>query len=188
MSKLDTALHFAIDAHAGMIRKGNKAPYILHPLEVVTIAATMTNDEDILCAAILHDVVEDTPHTLDELRELFGVRVADLVASETEDKLRGRPASETWLERKRGHLEQLRGASDSGVKILWIADKLANMRSFAQLYKTEGDAMWQHFHQHDPALHAWYHRSIADATEDLAHTDAWKEYTHLIEIVFKGVE
>lgn len=188
MSKLDTAMHFAIDAHAGMYRKADHLPYILHPMEVATIAATITNDEDVICAAVLHDVVEDTPHTLDEIRELFGIRVAELVASETEDKLSHLPASDTWLTRKREHLYRLNSTKDIGVHIVWIADKLANMRSFARLHKLEGERMWQHFHQHDPALHAWYYRAIAKATVDLADTDAWQRYTQLVETVFEGVE
>ncbi len=188
MSKLDTALHFAIDAHAGMTRKGDGTPYILHPLEVASIASTITTDEDVLCAAVLHDVVEDTPHTLDEIREQFGDRVAELVDSETEVKDPNLPASETWLARKTSHLERLRNANDRGVHILWISDKLANMRSFARLFMAEGNNMWRHFNQSDPALHAWYYRAISQATNDLADTDAWQGYTRLVEFVFKGVE
>lgn len=188
MSKLDEAIQFAVNAHAGMTRKGDRLPYILHPMEVATIVATITNDEDVLCAAMLHDVVEDTPHTIDELREKFGDRVADLVASETEDKLSHLPAEFTWLERKTNHLERLRAAEDTGVHILWIADKLANMRSFARMHKVEGNAMWHHFHQHDPARHAWYYRSIAEITHGLNQTEAWQEYTKLVKIVFEGVE
>lgn len=188
MSRLDDALAFAIEAHAGMVRKGDRLPYILHPLEVATIAATCTDEEDVVIAAALHDVVEDTPHTLDEIRDRFGDRVAELVASETEDKRSSLPASSTWLERKLASLEELRANDDRGIHALWLSDKLANMRSFSRLHEREGDAMWEHFNQKDPAMQAWYHHEVAEATRDLAETPAWKEFKRLSDMVFEGVE
>ena len=187
MSKIDDALRFAIDAHAGMTRKGDGSPYILHPLEAATIAASMTHDEDVICAAVLHDVVEDTPTTLDDLREAFGDRVAQLVASETEDKRNGASPSESWLERKQESLERLRATEDTDIHIIWLADKLSNMRSFARIHSRKGNAMWERFNQKDPALHAWYYRQVADVTEDLSAHLAWQEYARLTESVFEDV-
>ena len=89
MSLFDDAARFAVEAHADMTRKGGGLPYILHPFEVATIAASMTSDEEVLAAALLHDVVEDAGVDFNELRERFGNRVADLVASETENKYPG---------------------------------------------------------------------------------------------------
>lgn len=184
MSKLDDALRFAIEAHAGMRRKGDDVPYILHPLEVVTIAASLTSDEDVLCAAALHDVVEDTPHTTEELREAFGPRVAELVAAETEDKRHGRSAEQTWLTRKRESIAELRATDDCGVRVIWLADKLSNMRSFIRLRRARGAAMWDRFHQQDPAMQAWYYRQVAAATRELSDQPAWQEYVRLAREVF----
>lgn len=75
---LDKALIFAINAHSGMTRKGTDLPYIIHPMEAVTIVASITDDREIIAAAALHDVVEDTEHSLDEIREEFGDRIAEL--------------------------------------------------------------------------------------------------------------
>ena len=86
MDKLTLAIEFAAKAHDGMVRKKDKTPYILHPLEAATIVGTMTSDQDIISAAVLHDVVEDTEITIDEIEDLFGNRVRKLVESETEDK------------------------------------------------------------------------------------------------------
>ena len=64
MDKVTKAIEFATKAHDGMIRKKDKTPYILHPLEAAVIVATMTEDRDVISAAVLHDVVEDTPITI----------------------------------------------------------------------------------------------------------------------------
>jgi len=184
---VEQAALFAIKAHAGMTRK-NGRPYILHPMEVAAIVGSVTEDCEVIAAGLLHDVVEDTPHTSEEIRELFGDRVATLVASETEDKRADLPPEETWKIRKEESLKVLAEASDSGVKVLWLGDKLSNMRSFSLLKQTKGDHMWDAFHVKDPALQAWYYRSIAKLLSDLSDTDAWKEYNRLTEQVFEGVE
>ena len=91
MTKIRKAIEFAMDAHADATRKGKSRPYILHPLEAMNIAASLTEDEEVLAAAVLHDVVEDTDVKEAEIREVFGDRVADLVMAESEDKMRHLP-------------------------------------------------------------------------------------------------
>ena len=188
MSKLDDALRFAIKAHEGMKRKADQSAYVFHPLEAASIAATMTTDEDVLCAVALHDVVEDTKYSDDVIREQFGDRVADLVASESEDKRHDLPPEDTWLIRKQESLNDLARAKDPGVAIVWLADKLSNMRSFSRLFEAEGANMWRHFHQSDPAMHEWYYRQVAELTRTLEHHVAWKEYVWLVDHVFGGDE
>lgn len=185
---LDRAICMAVRAHAGMQRKKDGGPYILHPMEAAVIAGTLTHDPEVLAAAVLHDTVEDAGVTLEEICAACGERVAQLVASETEEKYRNLPGRETWKRRKEESLQILREATDPGTQIIWLADKLANMRSFYRLWKREGTAMWTGFKQSDPAEQAWYFRSVASITADLKDTDAWQEYTHLIDIIFGGTE
>ena len=78
-SILDKAIHFAIDAHANTERRGKGFPYSVHLMEAVEIAATITSDQEILAAAALHDTVEDTDVTVEQLRKEFGDRIAELV-------------------------------------------------------------------------------------------------------------
>lgn len=185
MATLEDAIRFAVDAHEGMMRKSAGLPYILHPMEAAVIVATITNDLDVLCAAVLHDVVEDTDVTIEQVEEHFGPRVAALVASETEDKRPGIPSHESWLMRKEESLVELRACHDRDVHILWLADKLSNMRSFARMYAQRGSAMWEQFHQRDPQLQAWYYREVAEALSDLSDTQAWQEYDALRKTVFE---
>ena len=185
---LDRAIVFATKAHSGTLRKKDGIPYILHPMEVASIAGGITTDVEVLKAALLHDTVEDTNVTLDTIKSQFGDRVAALVASETEDKRRDRSPAETWMQRKVESLAALRNAVDPGVRVLWLSDKLANMRSFARQYEKEGDRMWKDYNQTDPAQQAWYYRTIEALTSDLKDTNAWKELRALNARVFGGVK
>lgn len=187
-SVFERALLFCAEAHRGAKRKLGSTPYILHPMEVATIAATLTSDEEILAAALLHDVIEDTRFTEEDVRSHFGNRIADLVLSETEDKMRDRPANETWRIRKEKSLSVLTRSSDPGVKIIWLSDKLSNIRSFYRNYLTLGSAMWERFNQRDPAQHAWYYRTIRQLTQELSDTPAWQEFTEKVNFIFKDIK
>ena len=110
MDLFDRAIEFAVKAHSGAVRKGTETPYIVHPMEVAAIVATMTNDASVLAGAVLHDVVEDTEYTIDDIRREFGDKVAALVASESENKREDLPSSETWKIRKQETLDHLEHA------------------------------------------------------------------------------
>lgn len=185
MSKLDQAIKFAIEAHRGQMRKLARTPYILHPLEAAAIAASITEDEEVLCAVVLHDVVEDSFVTIDEVKSLFGERVATLVLSETENKRRNVPPERTWKQRKLESLAYLAHSEDLGVKIMWLSDKLSNMRSLYNMYNRCGNAVFERFHQKDKSEQGWYYRSIAEAVEsDLGYTEAYKEYIRMLDAIF----
>lgn len=184
MELVSKAIEIAVKAHDGMRRKKSKTPYILHPLEAAVIVSTMTSDQNVIAAAILHDVVEDTNVTIEEIEETFGKRVKDLVESETEDKMPHIPASESWRIRKEESLALLEKTEDIDILILWMGDKLSNMRSIYRDWKIEGDAMWQNFNQKNVDEQAWYYKTIVKLTERLSHTSAWLEYKTLTELVF----
>lgn len=183
LSVFDRAIIFAVNAHCGMVRKLAESPYITHPIEVAAIASTMTTDESVLAAAVLHDVVEDTDVTLDGIRDEFGERVAFLVAGDTEDKLLDRPASETWKERK---MQTIRHLSDCTreEKIIVLSDKLSNIRSLYREWNIRGDAIWSSFNQKDPDLQYWYYITIAEALSELSEFEAYKEYRKVITLLF----
>ena len=82
----DKAVKFAVEAHSGTERRGKAYPYIIHPMEAASIVATITNDQEMLAAAILHDTVEDTSVTLEELAEIFPPEVVEAVRLLTHDK------------------------------------------------------------------------------------------------------
>ena len=151
----DKAVAFAIQAHSGTERRGKAYPYIIHPMEAVSIVATITNDPEMLAATILHDTVEDTDVTIEQIREIFGDRVADLVQHETaplDDSL-------TWREKKTQQIKQLAEAPYDS-KVVALGDKLSNMRGIAWDYRKIGDEVWKLFHAPNGKDDiAWYYRS-----------------------------
>ena len=186
MTILDKAIVFAAEAHAGACRKGSHIPYILHPLEAASIAATMTEDLEVLAAAVLHDVAEDTPCTLEEIRERFGGRVAELVSAETEQKRPDLPPEETWRIRKAETIRRLRQETSTEIKIVVMGDKLSNLRAMYRDYLRYCDKLWERFHQRDPAAHGWYYKEVGLTLKCLSEYPAWEEYWHLYREIWKA--
>ena len=172
---VERALEFATKAHEGQFRKGTKRPYIMHPIEVSDIVATMTDDEEIICAALLHDTVEDCEEiTGDVIRQSFSDRVAELVLMESEDK------SKTWLERKGHTIEHLKTAPRE-VQMIALGDKLSNMRDIDRDYPECGEALWQRFRMKDQNMIGWYYKGIRESLrEAFQNVPAYEEYCKLV--------
>lgn len=184
MNVVEKAIVYATEKHEGQVRKMAGTPYILHPCEVGMIISTITDDENTIAAGILHDTIEDCNADPKEIKEIFGSRVSALVQSESEDKMSDRPPEETWMARKEESLIMLRLTKDRDVKILWLADKLSNIRSFYRGKLQHGDALWSYFNQKDPKMHEWYYRTVADCVKELSDTAAYKEFTELVDKTF----
>ena len=180
---LDRAIVFAVRAHAGTERRGKGFPYIVHPMEAMEIVATMTRDQELLAAAALHDTVEDTDVTVEQIREEFGDRIASLVASESDIVLDGLTVESSWHARKQAAIDRLSRASHDA-KMVALGDKLSNMRAIARDYAQQGDALWSLFHAKDRKDHEWHYRGLADALSELSDTFAYKEFEYLINQVF----
>lgn len=180
---LDRAIKFAVDAHSGVERRGKGFPYIVHPLEAMTIVATMTSDQSMLSAAVLHDTMEDTPVTVEDIRREFGDKVAEYVLAETG------PYSQTgqdvsWRTRKQAAMDRLEH-SCAEAKIVALGDKLSNMRAIARDWITQGDAVWDKFHTTGGKPdHEWHYRTLAKVLSCLDGTEAYKEFIHLINNIF----
>ena len=135
-----SALEQARADHAGQVRNGSGGmPYIEHP---ITVAARLDEEgygEDAVAAALLHDVVEDSETTLDELREKFGEAVAGIVGVLTDDE-----SIESYRERKAEHRERVAAAGEEAMAI-YGADKLTNVLTLRAAYEDEGDAIRDEF-------------------------------------------
>jgi len=183
MTLLDKAIAFATERHSGMVRKGTDLPYIVHPLEAVSITAGITSNYEILAASVLHDIVEDTSTTIDEVQDLFGNRVASLVAAESEDKMPDVAPAKSWKIRKQATIDALQHASHEE-KIIVLSDKLSNIRAIYRDYISIGDVVWERFNQKDKNMHEWYYRSIAQYLTEFNDTLAYQEFCRLINEVF----
>ena len=185
LSKIITAYEFAAKAHEGQFRSSGQ-PYIIHPLAVAYILLELGMDTDTICAAMLHDVVEDTPVTLDEVKKRFGQDVAMLVDGVT--KLNQVPIfnkEEQQAENVRKML--LAMSQDIRVIIIKLADRLHNMRTlkFRPSVKQRNTAH-ETMNIYAPIAHRLGMRGIKEELEDLAfhYLDpfAYSEIEHILEI------
>lgn len=184
LTLLDHAIIFATKAHSGTTRKGTNVPYIVHPIEAAAIVSSMTDDEEVIAAAVLHDVLEDTEATEDDLYARFGRRITELVINESENKRRTLPAALTWKTRKQETITFLETEADRDAKMLALADKLSNLRAIYRDVCIIGDKVWERFNEKDKKMHGWMYRSIAEALRELSEHPVWQEYDRLVRTVF----
>lgn len=181
---LDRAIIFAVKSHHNTERRGKGFPYIVHPMEAVEIVATITSDQELLAAAALHDTIEDTEVTAEDIRREFGDRVAELVHAESDQFTEGVSEEDSWHDRKQAAINRLAAASHDA-KIVAMGDKLSNMRAIWRDYQTQGDELWKIFHVKDKASHEWHYRGLANSLSELSDTFAYQEFVRLIDEVFK---
>lgn len=174
---VNEAIRFAMEAHEGQKRKGTTRPYITHPLEVATIVSYIRPDETLLAAALLHDTMEDCGVTGEMIRERFGLKVATLVAAETDDK------SKPWPERKEIKLRELSRASEE-VQIIALSDKLANIREIWNDYYEIGDRLWSRFSAGNKDSIGWYYRGLREALSNLSYLPQYQEFSILVSRLF----
>lgn len=134
------ALGKARIAHEGQTRNGSGGmPYVEHPMRVAALLDEHGYGEEVLAAALLHDVIEDSETTLDELREQFGDVVAGLVGAMTDDE-----SIDDYRRRKAEHRERLAAAPAEAMAI-YGADKLTNVSTLRDAYAEEGDSVREEF-------------------------------------------
>jgi (p)ppGpp synthase/HD superfamily hydrolase len=154
--RLDVAVALALRAHAGQWRKGQEGvPYVVHPLHAGILLARHGFDVEVVAAGILHDVLEDSDVTLQEIVSRMGPRVGALVAEVSEDK------SLSWEQRKQHTIDAIRGMS-VGALAVTAADKVHNLADLRQLLAARGgDVVWKLFRRgRDPTLD--YYRRVRD--------------------------
>jgi (p)ppGpp synthase/HD superfamily hydrolase len=153
---IDLAIEVAVKAHQNQVRKGTDIPYITHPMAVGIILAKTGCSDEIIVAGILHDTVEDTPITLDYIRDTFGKKVSMLVegASEPDKSL-------PWEERKRHMVNYLKTAPLS-VRLVACADKLHNIRTIVAEHEKIGDQVWERFRKGRSDQEVYY-RGLVDS-------------------------
>ncbi|RUL85522.1 HD domain-containing protein [Tautonia sociabilis] len=162
--RLDLALRSAALWHDGQRRKASPVPYVQHPMAVALILDRLGFDEDVVIAALLHDAVEDTDASLDQVRERFGDRVAELVGHCSEQKRDPQGNPRPWADRKRDHLEALRSAPMEARAIV-LADKLHNLQSIAADLAA-GGPVWDRFNAGRDQVIAGYRAAIDGLSAD----------------------
>jgi (p)ppGpp synthase/HD superfamily hydrolase len=177
MTKIHDAIIFAARKHSGQMRKGTDIPYISHPMEVMDILREDGCPEHVIIAGILHDTLEDTGTTPEEIKEKFGDNVLRIVQAESEDK------SRTWKERKQATIDHL-GGLGLAEKQVCCADKLSNLRSMYADRQEKGEELWDRFNAPKADIR-WYYEGIRNALrKSLAERPMFQELDGLIPLVF----
>ncbi len=159
--KIQKAVNYAADKHAKQKRKGDKLPYVVHPFSVAWMLADYTNNEDVVVAGLLHDILEDVKgSSFEELAREFGKEVATIVrdVSEEKDPNVVTDKQKTWEERKRKYLQHLTVSSDEALMVS-VADKIQNLSSLVAAYHKRGEALWKEFSS-PPDKKLWFYEEV----------------------------
>jgi (p)ppGpp synthase/HD superfamily hydrolase len=174
------AVAFAVEAHGrvGHLRKGTRFPYVIHPIRVAWTLERHGYDDEVITAGLLHDTIEDTDVTAEEIAERFGDRVAKLVQAVSEEDKKA-----SWEVRKTATIEKVATAGEDVLAIL-AADKLDNVRSIRDTLAERGEATW-HIFNTGREDQAWYYRSLSDSflARD-PENDLFKTLAAEVEAVF----
>lgn len=171
------AIIFATIAHQHQYRKGTKIPYIVHPYEVAQILTEANAAEEMICAGLLHDVVEDTDFTLEDISDRFGAKVAQLVSDCSENK------AWSWERRKEATINFLKHEASEDVLLISCADKLSNLRSSKQANDEVGRKLWERFNRgYDKQK--WYYTGLNEAFKRIDQWEMVKEFHALYQCVF----
>lgn len=155
---LAEAAAWAIEMHGDQVRKATGIPYVSHLFAVAALAMEYGADEDQTVAALLHDVIEDTPAGFDDVNDRFGQRVAAIVESCSDSHGEPKPA---WWERKRAYVHHV-GEMRSDALIVTMADKLHNAQSIRRDLLAQGLAMFARFTAADPEDQLWYFEALVE--------------------------
>jgi len=174
---IQKAIRFAIRAHAGQCRKGTTLPYIEHPMHVGVLLAQAGVRDSVVIAGLLHDTLEDTEYTEEDISSRFGEEVLELVkaASEPERDL-------PWRERKLHTIDFL-GAAPRDVKLIALCDKYSNIVAIESDYKHMGEGLWERFNA-GYKEQRWYYKSLCKALEELDEEKIYQEFSEAVERVF----
>ena len=184
------AILFAMEKHGsvknkdgtiGQKRKGSGLPYIVHPMEVWQILRNNNCSTTVQVAGLLHDTLEDTDTSPEEIKEKFGADVLALVQTESEDK------SKSWKERKLATLDALEKASNE-TKQVCCADKLSNCLAQLYDYNQIGDALFERFNkQSTPELQGWYYKGIVKALASLEGMEMYSDLQKTVKNLYGDV-
>lgn len=158
--RLDGALRKAAWAHekAQQHRKGSDIPYIIHPVGVMMIASNVTDDEDVLVACLMHDVLEDVDSSIysqEDMRRDFGDRVVSIVLDVTKDS-----EKKDWHARSKAYLHHLEQEASDEAIIVSTSDKIHNLKSILTDHATHGDDLWERFTTKSSSDQLWWYESI----------------------------
>ena len=173
MEIVEKALRIAAVAHKEQLRKSDQSPYIVHPIMVARILAEHGFDDTVQAAALVHDVIEDTAVTEDQLRAELGDEIVDIVVAVSEDK------NLEWEARKEAYIEAVVNASEA-VKAVSVTDKIHNAQSLIHHHSLVGEAAWC-VYSRPREQKLWFEQTLHDRLKEVWQHPLLGEYSNLVK-------
>lgn len=171
------AINTAAIAHDGHYRKATTIPYISHLYGVMTLASTVTDDEDVLVACLLHDAIEDVSEKYGpaQIEADFGARVLEIVQGVTKID------APTWQERNDAYLAHLREEASPESVLVSLCDKTHNLMSILADHEEIGEELWERFNSGKERQQWWYRSIFEVASQRLPQSELLHSYGELVQ-------
>lgn len=180
MNKVEKAIYFATKAHMGQKRKTENIDMIFHPMTVGFMLKDNNMKDECIIAGLLHDVIEDTKYTKQDVINEFGIEICNIVEEVSEDK-----SIKDWKKRKTQAIEKIKKASFNG-KMVECADKIHNLETLYEIYLKEGEKVWENFNS-TKEEQKWYYTQMYNAVILNTNTNELiKRYKIILNKVFEG--
>jgi len=180
-SKIQYAIEKASELHLGQKRKEKGLPFIIHPFSVAFILSEYTDNEDIICGGLLHDVLEDVAgYNYEDLARDFGEEIARIVDEVSEDKDTedsDEKAKETWNYQKQKYIDDLKHDSMEALMVS-AGDKIHNIQAMLSSHQEKGEEMWEVFSSPKPKREStiWFYDEVFKVLKERLDNDILKEY------------
>lgn len=173
MELVEKAREIAHKAHEGQVRKTDGSPYVHHPEAVAEIVKEHGFGEEVVAAALVHDVLEDCDMTETELREELGDEVVNIVTAVSENK------DLEWEDRKEQYAEAV-ASSGEGTMAVSVADKIHNAKSLLGYYAEHGPKTWDSFNR-GKEKKVWFEKLLLTKLQQNWQHPLLDEYASLVE-------
>lgn len=174
---VERATQVAVRAHKDQVRKTDNSPYVAHPLMVARMLDRAGYRDEVVAAAIVHDVLEDTDVTKEELTEQLGDEVVQIVLAVSEDK------SLPWEERKQLYVDTVAAASEDAAMVS-LADKIHNMESLIAGHAKLGPDIWKSFSR-GKERKLWFEKLLLSKLSEKYQNELIEKYSELINVAEK---
>ena len=170
---IEKVTRIAVEAHKNQVRKADNSPYIIHPFMVALKLQKYNFEDEVIAAALTHDVLEDTDYPEEKFREELGDEVYKIVKAVTNDD------SLVWEEKKKQYIETVRNGPE-GAKAVCIADKIHNLECLLIAYNEQGKEVWKKFNRGKDKK-VWFETEVLKMLKDTWQHPMIDEYETLVE-------
>ncbi len=182
-SSIERAIKFIIKAFKGSKAKVDNMEKCFHSILVGNAIKEISNSEEIITAAYLHNIINYTEYGYEDIEEAFGSIVADIVSEISEDW-----SLPKWLERKKEFIKRIKQSNDINNLNIIIADKTQDLLSYRELFDKKKDKLWKDLNSTKSDM-TWFYREIYNISVDKkANSKLLERYKELIEFYFGEVE